>query len=109
LHDSTANALGVTGTPARVEPAESRDGLGHHRLDMSVVGDVEGNGKDLVAISLQFVRRGANVLLIPVGQYDGRPRFSESFRVAKPRPDAAPVMSAAFSSNEMFMMKSFHC
>ena len=54
-----------------VEPAELGDGAIDERGDLVFVGDVAGDAERLVAGGGQLVGRGAQRLLVDVGEHDG--------------------------------------
>src|SRR3954447_2572802 len=55
-----------------VEPAELSDGPVHQRGDLRLVGDVAGDAERAVAGGGQLVGRGAQCVLVDVGEHDGR-------------------------------------
>jgi hypothetical protein len=82
----------------RVELAEGRDRLADHGFDLFIIADVAADRDGLVALGGQFIRRGTNRLLVPVGERDGRPRLGESIRrrEAEPRRRAGHQRDLSF-------------
>ena len=79
-----------------VEPAERVDGALDQGGDLVLVGDVAGDAERLVAGGGQLVGRGAQRLLVDVGEHDGGAGAANARAVARPMPEPAPVTSATW-------------
>jgi len=79
-----------------VEPAELADGAIDERADLILVGDIACDAQDPMALGTQLVGRGAQRLLVDIGEHHGGAARGERAGGVEPMPPPAPVTSATW-------------